>query len=119
MKRYLLILTIILTVFAVITPVQKAEAIDPVAIAVLSPIAVQTARVVLPVVMRSLASMGKMTVKAGVELINVLRLPIGLVLVMCCRFKSGAKQMLKGSIAPFKMAFYVVMIPVSAVTGAI
>ncbi|MBR2365181.1 MAG: hypothetical protein IKA79_08255 [Lentisphaeria bacterium] len=118
MKRYLLILTIVLTVFAVVTPVQKAEAIDPVSVAILAPIAIQTARAVLPYILRGVAAMGRTALKAGVEVINILRLPIGLGLVCCMRFKAGGKQMLRGLIAPFKMTYYVIMIPVSCVTGA-
>ncbi len=120
MRRYLLILTLVLIFFAVIAPVHKAEAyVDPVTIAVLTPIAVQTARVVLPYVFRSLAAMGKTALKAGVEVLNIFRLPVGLVLVCCMRFKSGGKQMLKGLMAPFKMTYYVVMIPVTGLTGAL
>ena len=119
MRRYLLIFTLVLVFFAVVTPVHKAEAyVDPVTIAILTPIAIQAAKVVLPYVLRGLASMGKTGIKAGVELFNIFRLPIGLGLVLFFRFKAGGKQMLRGLYAPFKMAYYVLMMPVSAVTGA-
>ena len=118
MKRYFLILTIVFTVFAVVTPVQKAEAIDPVTIAILTPIAIQTARVMLPYVLRGLASMGKTGLKAGVELFNFFRLPIGLGLMLCWRFSAGGKQILRGLAAPFKMTYYILMMPVSGITGA-
>lgn len=119
MRRYLLILTLVLTFFAVVAPVHEAEAyVDPVTIAILTPIAIQTARVILPYVFRGLASMGKTGLKAGIELFNIFRLPIGLVLVCCLRFESGGKQMLKGICAPFKMAYYIIMMPVSGITGA-
>ena len=119
MRRYLLILTLVLTFFAMVTPGHKAEAyVDPVTIAILTPIAIQAAKVVLPYVLRGLASMGKTGIKACVELFNIFRLPIGLGLVLFMRFKSGGKQMWRGFIAPFKMAYYIVMMPVSAVTGA-
>lgn len=118
MRRFFLILTLTTALFAYSYPGYEAKAVDPVTIAILTPIAIQLARVMLPYVLRGLSSMGRTGVKAGAEFLQFFRLPYGLGLCLFFRWKSGLKNMGLGLIAPFKMAFYVVMMPFSGITGA-
>lgn len=91
---------------------------DPVTIAILAPIAIQVGKAMMPYVIKGLANMGRMGLKAGVELINVLRLPLGILqltlLLPFGTFYSGLQNLVIGFIAPFKMAFFTIMIPVAA-----
>lgn len=117
MKRFFLILTLSTALFAFSFPGYEAKAIDPVTVAILTPIAIQLTRVVLPRLLGGLAAMGHRTIKAGIELFHIFRLPYGLGLCCFLRWRSGLRHMLMGSIAPFKMAFHIVMIPISGVAS--
>ncbi len=121
MRSKLLFLAITLaTLFVWIYPQPEAQAfVDPVTIAILTPIAIQAAKTMAPYVIKGLSNMGKMSIKAGIEMLNIFRLPLGffqctLLAPFGRNFSSGLGNIGKGAIAPFKMAFYTVMIPVAA-----
>ena len=119
MRKYAMLFTIMVMMFAYFGPQPKAEAIDPVTIAILAPIAIQVAKTMMPYVIRGMISMGKVSLKAGKELISILRLPLGIFQVLLLfpfgrNFSSGLRNIGHGFIAPFKFTFYVVLLPFSA-----
>ena len=77
MRKYAVIFTISVMLFAFFYPQPEARAMDPVTIAVLAPIAIQVAKTMMPYIVRGLINMSRMGVKAGKELISILRLPLG------------------------------------------
>ena len=107
-RRYSIVLTLMVALFAFMAPQPEAKAMDPVTIAILAPIAIQVGKAMMPY----------MGLKAGVELINVFRLPLGILqltlLAPFGAFYSGLQNTVIGFIAPFKMAFFVLMMPVAA-----
>ena len=114
-----MVFTLLVALFAFFYPQQEAQAMDPVTIAILAPIAIQVAKTMMPYIIKGLVNMGKMGLKMGKEMINIMRLPLGVVQTFIlfpfgsC-FSSGIRNMGYGIIAPFKVAFYAVLLPVSA-----
>ena len=77
-RRYSIVLTLMVALFAFMAPQPEAKAMDPVTIAILAPIAIQVGKAMMPYIIKGLTNMGRMGRKAGVELINVFRLPLGI-----------------------------------------
>lgn len=99
LHRFLLSLTILLAVSFYFQPQPEAKAFDPVTIAILTPIAIQAAKIMMPYVLRYLASMGKTALQAGAHFLSFFYLPIGLLeitLLMPWRFTAGLKHIWKG-----------------------
>lgn len=98
-------------------PVQKAEAIDPVTIAILAPIALKAAQIAQPYVTRGLINLGKGMLICGKDLINVFRLPLGFIQatvgIPFGGLAPGIKNIVLGGIAPFQMGFHVMMLPLN------
>ena len=118
MRKYAVIFTVIVMMFAFFYPQPEAKAMDPVTIAVLAPIAIQVAKTMMPYILKGMVNMGRMGLKAGKQLVSILRLPLGLIQVIFLfpfgrNFSSGLRNIGHGFIAPFKFAFYVVLLPFS------
>ena len=118
MRRYAVILTLTVMMFAFFYPQPEARAMDPVTIAILAPIAIQVAKAMMPYVIRGMINMGRMGMKAGREMLNILRLPLGLVQVIFLwpwgrNFSSGLRNLGHGAVAPFMMTFYFLLLPFS------
>ena len=117
-RRYSLILTLLAVLFTFFAPRYEAQAMDPVTIAILAPIAIQVGKAMMPYIIKGLTNMGRMGLKAGVEIINIFRLPLGnlqlTLLAPFGMFYSGLQNTIIGFIAPFKMAFFILMMPVAA-----
>ncbi len=96
----------------------KAEAIDPVTIAILTPIALKAAQVASPYILKGLQNMGVTGLKALKDIVELFKLPIGLGLMLFGwpfgAFKTGFQYTIQGGIAPFKLVFHVIMMPISA-----
>lgn len=118
LRRYSLLLTVMAVMFAFFVPRYEARAMDPVTIAILAPIAIQVGKAMMPYLIKAISNMGRMGLKAGVEIINIFRLPLGIIqltlLAPFGMFYSGLQNTVIGFIAPFKMAFYILLLPVSA-----
>ena len=118
LRRYSMLLTVAVMLFAFLAPRYEAQAMDPVTIAILAPIAIQVGKAMMPYVIKGLTNMGRMGLKAGVEIINIFRLPLGIIqltlLAPFGMFYSGLQNTIIGFIAPFKMAFFILMMPVAA-----
>ena len=97
----------------------EAQAIDPVTIAILTPIAIKGAQIAMPYVLKGLSNMGKASLKTFPDFINIFKLPIGLCMTLLLwpfkgYFMRGLSYTVQGFIAPFKLTFHIVMIPVAA-----
>ena len=94
---------------------RRAEAIDPVTIAILAPVAIKAAKIAAPYVMRGLVSGCKGLLTCGGDVLNILRLPLGVVqstvLAPFC-FSSGIVNIAKGFVAPFKLGLDCLLLPV-------
>ena len=100
MKRGILIL-LILFCFAAPPFVREAQAMDPVTIAILTPIAIKGAQVAAPYVMRGLASGARHMVSMGYDLINFFRLPLGFLQVTAgIPFGSSSRDTLMQFVSP-------------------
>ena len=110
-RRYSIVLTLMVALFAFMAPQPEAKAMDPVTIAILAPIAIQVGKAMMPYIIKGLTNMGRMG-------LNVFRLPLGILqltlLAPFGAFYSGLQNTVIGFIAPFKMAFFVLMMPVAA-----
>jgi len=119
MKRTFILLILICLAF-IFFPAPKAQAMDPVTIALLAPVAIKVAEVARPYVMKGLASGFKHMVLMGKDILGIMRLPLGFCqatfLAPFGQFANGVKNIVLGSIAPFKLAFHAVLLPV-ALTG--
>jgi len=94
---------------------QKAQAQDPVTIAILAPLAIKGAKIAAPYVLRGLVCGGKGLLTMGEDVLNIMRLPLGVVqstvLAPFC-FSDGLYNIVHGSIAPFKLGLDAVLLPV-------
>jgi hypothetical protein len=115
MRKTLFALLLFAVVFFAF-PAPKAQAfVDPVTIGILTPVALEVASVMAPYVMRGLMNGGKQLVKMGVDGLNFMRFPYGLLqstVAAPWAFRSGLVNMIKGGIAPFQMMYHAVTLPI-------
>lgn len=112
-KPTFLILAVIFSVY-LFAPQPKAKAMDPVTIALLAPVALKAAEVARPYVMRGLMNGAKGLIVCGKDLIEVFRLPLGILqstILMPFYFKEGVRNVVLGGVAPFKLCFHVLLLP--------
>lgn len=109
-------ITLISLAFLVLWPVPQAEAIDPITIAILAPIALKVAKVASPYIIRGLANGGKCLFKMGKDVFEILYLPVGmgqaLFLAPWGGVRPGCVKMIKGCIAPCKLVMHTLLLPV-------
>ncbi len=105
--------------FLVLWPAPQAEAIDPVTIAILAPIAIKAAKVAAPYIIRGLANGGKCLLKMGKDVVEILYLPLGMGQAIFLGpwggLKPGCIKMIKGCIAPGKLVLHTLLFPVMLV----
>ena len=115
-------ITILLLVLALCAPcaMPRAEAMDPVTIAILAPLAVKAAKVAAPYVVRGIKCGGLQVKKMGVDLFKILALPLGICQMTVGApfgyFKRGANNCWIGIQSPFKLVWDTLMLPI-AFTG--
>lgn len=120
MKRQILIFGLIFSVIfgAYLTPAPEAKAIDPITIAILTPIAIKAAQIAAPYVLRGLRNMAIAAAKTIPDMLNLLKLPFGLFLMTIGApfgtFVRGCTYFVHGLAAPFKLAWHVFCIPFAA-----
>ncbi|MBR7119901.1 MAG: hypothetical protein IKC77_06870 [Lentisphaeria bacterium] len=114
MRRYLNILFLVLALSVACVP-NRVQAMDPVTIAILAPIAIKAAQAARPYIVRGLINLGKGFVKILKSAFGLVFLPYGLGKMMFAwpwgGFRSGFIYTLKGLIAPFKMLFHTLLLP--------
>ena len=100
--------------------IPECKAMDPVTIAILAPIALKAAQIALPYVLRGAQCTGRQFIKIGLDVVDVLRLPVGF--IQCTvgaplgYFDNGLANGCKGLMAPLKLCWDTCLIPV-AMTG--
>ena len=92
-------------------PAPKAEAIDPVTLAILAPIALKAANAAKPYLIRA----GRCLLKMGEDTLQTLRLPLGLLQMSIGApfggFRNGLVNTIKGFIAPGKLVVHTLLLP--------
>lgn len=115
--RTLIILGLITTLVFGMFTTQKAEAFDPVTIAILAPIAIEAAEIAYPYVVRGLTTGGAALIDVGVDILSILYLPLGVLEVALLwpfgLFSSGCSHIVKGFCAPFTLVWDVLMLPLN------
>ena len=116
MKKTFILLVLICLVFTFF-PAPEAQAMDPVLISMFAPVAIKAAEVAAPYLIKGLAGGAKQMIVIGKDLIGVMRLPLGFFQVAFLapfgQLKSGVRNLALGAIAPFKLAFHAVLLPVA------
>ena len=106
---------IFLALALLLLPMHRAEAIDPVTIAILAPIALQLANAARPYVIRGLMNMGKGLLRVGKDLIELVFLPYGLLKMTLGApmggFRSGLVYTLRGGLAIGKIVLHILILP--------
>lgn len=96
----------------------KAQAMDPVTIAILAPYAMPVAQAGAKYALRGLANATPGMLQAGAEMCKLFLLPLGFLectVGMPFGFLgSGARHVVTGAVAPFKMTYQIVTLPVRA-----
>ena len=95
----------------------KVEAMDPVTIAILAPVAIKAAQVMMPYVVQGLKNAGVQLMKMGLDLAGILKLPLGIVQstlgAPVGMFGDGVKNMMDGVIAPLQFVWHTVTLPLA------
>ena len=112
-RRFLLILCIVLIGTFYFTPQPKAEAFDPVTLAILTPLAIQGAKILAPYVIRGLKNVAIVGVRSAKYLVRFFLFPVGLVecIIMPWRISSGIAHMGQGFLGLFCFVGNLCLIP--------
>ena len=115
-RRFLLILTIVLIGTFYFTPQPKAEAFDPVTLAILTPLAIQGAKILAPYVIRGLKNVALVGVRSAKYFIKFFLVPFGLIecIIMPWRISTGLAHMGQGFIGLFCFVGNVCILPIAA-----
>ena len=116
MKKTFILICLICLAFTFF-PAPKAQAMDPVTIALLAPVAIKAAKIASPYIIKGLINGAKHMLLIGKDLLSMMRFPLGFAqatfLAPFGQLKSGIKNMLLGSIAPFKLGFHILLFPIA------
>lgn len=108
------ILIVILAVSCVVPFKAKA---DPVTMVAFAPLALKAASIVAPYVMRGVQSGAVHMVKIGYDVVGIFRLPLGVGQTLLGwpfgYFSTGVKNVTLGAVAPFKLAWDTLLLPVA------
>lgn len=114
-KTILVLLTVSLMMPWSRLTTPEAVAIEPITMVLLAPVAMKVYQAAEPRIVRGMRTGGKRLVKMGVDIFEILYLPLGLVQSTVGApfgfFKSGVKNMGKGIIAPGKLVLDTLAFP--------
>ncbi|MDR0933168.1 MAG: hypothetical protein LBM70_09155 [Victivallales bacterium] len=114
--RKKLIILLILSILCTPLFTPETEAMDPVTIAILTPIAIKGAQIAAPYVMRGLMSGGRHMASMGYDLVNFFRLPLGVIQstlgIPLGQFTNGLRNAVAGSSAMFKFIVKALILPI-------
>ena len=115
-RRFLLILTIALIGAFYFAPQPKAEAFDPVTLAILTPLAIQGAKILAPYVIRGLKNMAIVGLRSAKYFLKFFLVPFGLVecIIMPWRISSGLAHIGQGFIGLFCFVGNLLLLPFAA-----
>ena len=118
-RRRILLLILVFSFFIPQTA-PETKAMDPVTLAVLAPVALKAAQIAMPYVMRGIQCTGSQFLKMGLDVVDILRLPIGLFQITfgapIGMFDRGLHNICLGGMAPFKLVWDTITLPI-AMTG--
>ena len=95
----------------------KVQAMDPVTIAILAPVAIKAAEVMMPYVIQGLKNAGVHLMKMGLDIAGILKLPLGIVQATLGAplglFSDGLKNVIDGVLAPFQFTWHTLVFPLA------
>lgn len=116
-RRIVLVMLISIGLFTAPSDSGKLLAMDPVTIAILAPVAIKAAKVMMPYVIQGLKNGGVHLMKMGLDLAGILKLPLGLFQstlgAPIGMFDSGLKNMFDGLMAPLQLVWHTVTLPLA------
>ena len=96
---------------------SKLYAMDPVTIAILAPVAIKAAEVMMPYVIQGLKNAGTQLIKIGMDMAGILKLPLGIVQSTLGApigfLATGLKNIMDGLLAPLQLVWHTVTLPVA------
>lgn len=100
----------------------RVQAIDPVTMMILAPVAVKAAEIARPYVVKSMIGTGRGLIKIGKDAFHLLYLPLGFLEMTIGapfkKFRSGMIHVVRGGvIAPVRLILHTLLLPVY-MTGA-
>lgn len=115
MKKFLLITLVALMVLPF--GAMKVQAIDPITMMILAPVAVKAAEIARPYVVKGLIGTGRGLIKIGRDAFHVLYLPLGLLEMTIGapfkRFRTGVVHVVRGGVvAPIRLILHSLLLPV-------
>ena len=115
-RRILLILTIALIGSFFFAPQPKAQAFDPVTLAILTPLAIQGAKILAPYVVRGLKNMAVVGLRSAKYFIRFFLVPFGLLecIITPWRITTGLAHIGQGFIGLFCFVGNLLLLPVAA-----
>ena len=115
-RRFLLILTIALIGAFYGAPQPKAEAFDPVTLAILTPLAIQGAKILAPYVIRGLKNMAVVGLRSAKYFVRFFLVPFGLIecIIMPWRISSGLAHIGQGFVGLFCFVGNLLLLPFAA-----
>ena len=120
MRRHL-IAAIVIAFAAWLCPAPEAKAFDPITISLLAPMAMDAANTAGPYMLQGLCSAGQLCAQIGGDLLDVFRLPLGVLELTLGLpfglFNDGLSNCVSGIEAPFCLCWHVVILPVSLFAG--
>ena len=115
-RRNFLILILVAGLFLPFGAVE-VRAMDPVTIAILAPVAIKAAEVMMPYVIQGLKNAGVHLMKMGLDLAGILKLPLGIVQSTLGAplglFSDGLKNVIDGVLAPFQFTWHTLTLPLA------
>ena len=94
-------------------PAPKAEAMDPVTLAILAPIAVKAAEKSAPSIYRGVYNAGRCLFRMGKDVCRMFLVPYGLGYMCFGSFRRGLVYVIRGAIAPGMLILHTLMLPLS------
>ena len=111
------VITICLLAAFVVTcfPMPEAEALDPITLAILAPIAVKAAEKSAPYIYRSVYNAGRCLFRMGKDVCRMFLVPYGLGYMCFGSFRRGLVYVIRGAIAPGMLILHTLMLPLSLI----
>ena len=94
-------------------PAPKAEAMDPVTLAILAPIAVKAAEKSAPYIYRGIYNAGRCLFRMGTDVCRFFYVPYGLGYMCFGSFRRGLVYVIKGAIAPGMLIVHALILPLT------
>lgn len=111
--RRTITITLLVVCMTTLFPAPEAQAFDPVTLAILAPIAIKVAEASAPYIYRGVSNAGKCMLHMGKDVYEFFYFPLGLGYMCFGNLKRGLVYVIKGGIAPGKLVFHTLLLPIS------